>query len=123
MDYMITKTIAEPTDAKGVNVVLTAVDPNGNQVTIGSVTSDQSGNFKKLWTPDVAGEYTIYAKFEGTQSYGPSAASTAVGVEAAHATTTPTTQSSVDNTYIIIGMGIAVIAVVAIVGLLVLRKK
>jgi hypothetical protein len=123
MDYMVTKTIAEPTDAKGVNVVLTAVDPHGNQVTIGSVTSDQSGNFKKLWTPDVAGEYTIYAKFEGTQSYGPSAASTAVGVEAAHATTTPTTQSSVDNTYIIIGMGIAVIAVVAIVGLLVLRKK
>lgn len=124
MDYMVTKTITEPVDVKGVTVVLTAVDPNGNQVTIGSATSDASGNFKKLWTPAVQGEYTIYAKFEGTQSYGPSSASTAVGVEAAHATATPTApQTTVDNTYVIVGMGVAIIAVVAIVGLLILRKK
>ena len=124
MDYMVTKTITEPIDAKGVTVVLTAVDPNGNQVTIGTATSDASGNFKKLWTPEVQGEYTIYAKFEGTQSYGPSSASTAVGVEAAQATATPTApQTQVDNTYVIIGMGAAIIVVVAIVGLLILRKK
>lgn len=124
MDYMVTKTTTEPTNVKGVTVVLTAVDPNGNPVTIGTATSDQTGNFKKLWTPDVAGEYTIYAKFEGTQSYGPSSAGTAFAIEAAHATSTPTTtNASVDNTYTIVGMGIAIIAVVAIVGLLILRKK
>ena len=59
MDYMVTKTIAEPTNVTGVTVTLQAVDPNGNIVNIGTVTSDQSGVFKKLWTPEVAGEYTI----------------------------------------------------------------
>ncbi|MFB3889513.1 MAG: PQQ-binding-like beta-propeller repeat protein [Candidatus Bathyarchaeia archaeon] len=74
-----------PGDAKGVPVVLTAIDPNGNTQNIGTVTSDMSGMFKKMWTPPVPGEYTIIASFEGTNSYGPSFAETALGVSAAPA--------------------------------------
>jgi hypothetical protein len=124
MNYMVTKTIAEPTDVKGVDVTLQAVDPNGNVVNIGTVTSDQTGVFKKLWTPEIPGEYTIMAKFAGSQSYGGSAAETAIGIsEAPAATTTPQVTAAVDNTYTIIGTGIAILIAIAIIGLLILRKK
>jgi hypothetical protein len=124
MDYMVTKTIAEPIDVKGVDVTLQAVDPNGNVVNIGTVTSDQTGVFKKLWTPEIPGEYTIMAKFAGSQSYGGSAAETAIGISEAPApTTTPQVAAPVDNTYTIIGTGIAILIAIAIIGLLVLRKK
>ena len=125
MDYMVTKTIAEPTNVTGVDVTLQAVDPNGNIVNIGTVTSDQSGVFKKLWTPEVPGEYTIWAKFAGSQSYGGSSAETAVGIsEASSATTSPPPQSgSVDNTWTIIGMGIVLLIAIVIIGVLVLRKR
>lgn len=124
MNWMITKTIAEPTNLTGVPVTLLAIDPNGNYVTIGTTTSDQSGVFKKLWTPSITGEYTIIARFEGTQSYGPSTANTAVGItEAQAATGTPQPPvTPVDNTYVIVGMGIVLLIAIAIVGLLVLRK-
>ncbi len=93
MDYMVTKTITEPTDAKGVDVTLQALDPNGNLINIGTVTSDSHGVFKKLWTPEVPGEYTILAKFAGSQSYGSSTAETAVGISEAPAPTAAPTQA------------------------------
>jgi hypothetical protein len=121
---MVTKTIAEPTNVTGVTVVLQATDPNGNFVTIGTATSDQSGVFKKLWTPEVTGEYRITAKFAGTQSYGESQAQTAIGITNAPSTQAPPQYpAQVDNTLTIVGMGIAIMIVVAIVGLMVLRKK
>jgi len=61
---------AYPTDAKGVTVKLTAIDPNGNFQDIGEVTSDISGNFGKSWVPPVPGEYHVTATFEGSKSYG-----------------------------------------------------
>jgi hypothetical protein len=38
-----------PGNAKGVPVTLTAIDPNGNSVTIGTVDSDIAGNFGIAW--------------------------------------------------------------------------
>jgi hypothetical protein len=69
-----------PTDASGVPVTLDAIAPDGSFVNIGTVTSDMSGMFKKMWTPDDEGEYTIIATFEGTDSYYASYAETAIGV-------------------------------------------
>jgi hypothetical protein len=83
MNYMVTKTIACPTNVKGVPVTLEAVAPDGTRIPIGTVTSDMGGLFKKLWTPPVEGEYTIIATFAGSKSYGPSFAETAIGVTAA----------------------------------------
>lgn len=69
-----------PKNAKGVEVSLDTVDPNNNYIHIGTVTTDSSGMFKKMWTPDVPGEYTVIATFAGTKSYYGSSAETAVGV-------------------------------------------
>ncbi len=69
-----------PAEVTGVPVSLDTLDPNGNFVHIGDVTTDMSGMFKKMWTPEVPGEYTVIATFMGDDSYGSSYAETAVGV-------------------------------------------
>jgi len=94
MEYVYMQQL-KPTNATGVTVHLTALDPNGNTQEIGTVTSDASGMFKKMWTPPVPGEYTVIASFEGSESYYASYAETAIGVSAAPAasptaTATPT---------------------------------
>jgi len=80
-----------PTDATGVEITLLAFDDAGECTTIGTVTSDSSGMFKKSWTPTVAGEYTIVACFDGTNSYYGASAETAVVVTEAPAVVEPTT--------------------------------
>jgi hypothetical protein len=80
---------AAPTNAIGVKVHLTAFDPNNNVEDLGYVTSDASGLFHLKWTPPVPGEYKVTASFEGSNSYGPSMATCAVGVDAATAKTSP----------------------------------
>jgi outer membrane protein assembly factor BamB len=118
--------INTPPTPKGVSVLLYAIDPNGNYAEIGTVTSDSSGLFKKLWTPAIEGTYTIYATFMGSESYWTSSGTTAIGVTEAAATNTGTEQpltTAADNTGVIVGTGIAVIVAVAVVGLLLLRKK
>jgi hypothetical protein len=67
----------------GVEVTLDAVAPDGSYIHIGRVTCDATGTFSYLWTPPNEGKYTIIATFEGSNSYGPSYATTAVGVTAA----------------------------------------
>jgi hypothetical protein len=83
----------KPTTATGVAVRLTAVDPNGNTIDIGTTTSDAKGMFSYIFTPDKEGKYIITANFDGTDSYWPSSAETAIVVGAAPSaspTVTPT---------------------------------
>jgi outer membrane protein assembly factor BamB len=79
-----------PTDATGVPVTLTAVDPNGNTQDVGAVISDDGGSFGIVYTPTLEGKYQIKATFEGTNSYGGSYATTYMVVGAAQATAAPT---------------------------------
>ncbi len=84
-----------PTDATGVQVKLTAIDPNGNWQDIGTATTDTNGNYGIMWTPPVEGIYKIIATFAGTGSYYGSDATAYMGVEVAPAaspTVAPTTQ-------------------------------
>jgi hypothetical protein len=102
----------------GVPVYLYAIDPNGNNVEIGLVTSDgYSGTFGYAWEPKIAGEYTITATFMGDESYGMSSATTYLTVAEGSSTST-------DNTtlYAIIGATVAII-VVMIVCFILFRKK
>ncbi|MCW4044119.1 MAG: hypothetical protein NWE94_01210 [Candidatus Bathyarchaeota archaeon] len=124
MNYMVMKNVVCP-NVKGVEVTLDTLDPNGNFIHIGTVTTDSSGLFKKLWTPEVPGEYTIIATFAGSKSYGPSYAETAIGITDAPPSPTPMPEypQPIDHTMTIIGTGIAIILVVVIIGLLILRKK
>jgi hypothetical protein len=110
----------------GVPVSLDAVDPNGNFVHIADVTSDMSGTYSYMWKPDMAGKYTVTATFMGDDSYGSSYAETAVGVVDAPVVTSTPTQTPITMPpfeIYTVGTGIAVIIAIAIVGLLILRKR
>ena len=76
---------AMPTNATGVPVMITALDPNNNVEVIGNVTSDITGNFAIQFTPPVPGMYTITASFGGSNSYFASSAETHLYVAAASA--------------------------------------
>jgi hypothetical protein len=116
-----------PSNVVGVQVSLDAVDPNGNSVHIGTVTSDGlTGMYQMMWQPEISGEYTIYATFAGDASYGSCVAAAPLGVTEAPVTSTPVTSQITqqsDNSITIIGTGIAVIIAVAIATILILRKK
>jgi hypothetical protein len=116
-----------PTDVKGVEVILETLDPNGNYYEIGNTTSDASGMFKYLFTPEVPGEYTIFASFKGSESYWGSVSETAIGVsEAPGATPEPTAPPpSIADIYLLpatLGIIVAIVAV-GLVLVLMLRKR
>ncbi len=124
-----------PENVIGVQVKLTAVDPNGNLQDIGTVTSDGAGMFKKMWTPEIEGEYTIVATFEGSESYWKSYAETATGVGPAPTSdqtdltslegSVSAVEDSISNvtTYILAILAVVIIALlIALVSLLKSRK-
>jgi len=84
MDYLHMQNatlLNNPPTPKGVTVTLTAIDPNGNNVPIGSTTTDSFGTFFYDWTPSMTGLYKIQATFAGSDSYWSSAAQTAISVK------------------------------------------
>jgi len=114
----------KPANAKGVNVTLTAIDPNNNYILIGTTTSDITGAYGFAWEPEVPGTYQITATFAGSKSYYGSTAITymSVGPEAI-APTFPEPQPPFDPTMTILYAAIAIIIAVALVGFLLFRKK
>jgi hypothetical protein len=124
MEYMFMDQ-GKPANAKGVPVTLSTLDPNGNFYEIGNTTSDINGNFGMTFTPDVPGDYQIFATFAGSKAYGASTASTYISVaEAPQATPTPTPPPPSNTDTYVIGFGTALIIVVAIgFAILILRKR
>lgn len=111
----------KPTNATGVLVSLDTIDPKGNYVHIGDVTSDINGMFKKTWTPEIPGEYTIIATFAGSKSYFSSYAETALSIAEAAPTASPIPVASLPPTEMYIAAATAAIIVaIAIVGALIL---
>ena len=62
------KQFSRPSNAVGVPVTLSVVDSNGNYREIGTATSNADGFFSLNWKPDIDGQYTLYASFEGSVS-------------------------------------------------------
>jgi hypothetical protein len=112
----------------GVPVTLSAIGSDGSYVDIGkTTTSGYYGTFGFAWTPDKEGTYEVIASFASDDSYGSSAASTFVTVGPAPTQPDQTPpETIVDNTpllyALIIGI-VAVIAAIAVVGILILRKR
>jgi hypothetical protein len=114
----------------GVPVTLLAIDTNSNVIGIGTVTSDVSGSYQMEWTPSTEGLYKITATFAGSDSYGSSWAETGLSVGP-----TPVIPENTDNPVTsdalsanafytaIAAATIAIILAVALVGLLLLRKR
>jgi hypothetical protein len=117
--------VNQKTVMTGVPVTLTAIGSDGTVVDIGVATTNAYyGTFSKGWTPPKEGTYTITASFAGDDSYGSSGAGTAVVVgPAAEPITFPEQPTPADYTMTIIGGVIAVIIAVAIVGILLYKKK
>ena len=116
-----------PEDSTGVKVKLNAIDPNGNYQDIGEATSDMSGMFKKMWTPEIEGEYTIIVTFEGSDSYYSSYAETAIGVGPAPSPATPiepeATEAPFITTEVAIIAAVVIAAIIGIVAFWVLRRR
>jgi len=129
MEYLYEQS-PEPTNATGVPITLTAIDPNGNFINIGTVTSDISGNFGYAWTtPSIPGKYTITATFAGTNSYYASSAETYTYVSTAPPTPAPTAVPPTGlASFASLELGIAAVIIViiiigAILAVLTLRKR
>jgi len=116
-----------PADVTGVTVAIDVLDANGNYRNIGTATSDASGSYSLMWTPDIPGKFTVYATFAGSASYCGSYAVAAFGVdEAPEATPEPTqAPTSLADQYLLPATGgiIAAIAIVGVVLALLLRKR
>ena len=125
MEYLYQQKL-KPTNATGVEVTIAVIDSNGNYRTIGTTTSNTDGFYSFNWTPDITGQYTVYATFEGSESYYASHAVTSFAVDQAVATPAPTAtpQSAADLYFIpaIIGVIIAIVVVGAVLALLVTKK-
>jgi len=126
MEYIYMKQ-ERPFNATGVPVTISVLDPNGNYYTVGTTTSDSNGAFKLAFTPQVPGEYTVYASFAGSGSYYGSNAETGIYVDEAAATPTPpaTPAPTMADLYFvpaIIGIIVAII-VVGAATILALRKR
>ena len=128
MEYMFMGQ-GKPENAKGVPVTLSTLDPNGNFYEIGTTTSDINGNFGLTFTPEVPGDYQIFATFAGSKAYGASSASTYISIaEAPQASPSPTPAPPYGQTadaYLLpatIGTIVAVVAVGLII-ILMLRKR
>jgi outer membrane protein assembly factor BamB len=116
----------KPTDVTGVEVVIEVLDPNNNYYEVGRTTSDANSLFHCAFTPEVPGEYTIIATFEGSESYWPSYAETAINVEEAPEPTpapTPTPAPMTDMYVIGFGSAAFIAIIIGFVILILLRKR
>ena len=60
-----------PANATGVPVSLDAIDPNGNYIHIGTVTSNDAGTYGYTFSPQVPGLYQITATFQDPMHTAP----------------------------------------------------
>ncbi|MCW4030056.1 MAG: PQQ-binding-like beta-propeller repeat protein [Candidatus Bathyarchaeota archaeon] len=114
----------KPNNAQGVTVSIDTIDPNGNYRHIENVTSDINGHYSYVFTPDIPGKYTIVSTFGGSESYFSSHAQTAMAAEEGAPTPTPSPVATTAPTDMyILASTIAIIIAIAIVGILMLRKR
>jgi hypothetical protein len=109
-----------PSEVKGVPVTLTAIKSDGKVIDLGTVTTNGFyGTFSFAWTPPEEGTYTIIACFMGDDSYGSSAAATAITVgpppKEIEIPEMPEIPTPTDYTPILAGLAIAIIAVAVLV--------
>jgi outer membrane protein assembly factor BamB len=117
-----------PSNTTGVLVSIDVLDSNGNFRSIGTATTDATGNFGFTWTPDIPGDFTVFASFAGSNSYYASSAETSF--HASEAATPPPSATPITGfattgdlmTYMAVSV-VAIIIAIAIAVVLLLRKR
>ena len=123
MNYLYHRGIM-PSNTTGVPISIDAVDPNHNYVHIGDTTSDMTGAYGLDWTPQIPGTYQIIATFHGSASYGSSFGQTYMSVSEPGPTASPIPETAQPPTEMYFELStVAIIIAIAIVGLLMLRKR
>ncbi|MGD6850446.1 MAG: PQQ-binding-like beta-propeller repeat protein [Candidatus Bathyarchaeia archaeon] len=116
-----------PMDTTGVPITISVVDANGNFRQIGETTSDATGHWAYVWTPDISGNFNVIASFDGTNSYWPSSSSAYFYASEPAATAPPATPapaSMVDQYFLAAVAAIIVVIILVGVGIvLALRKR
>ena len=121
----------KPTNATGVPVSIDAIDPNGNLIHLGDVTSDASGQYSLALNTNTlaagAGTYKVIVSFAGSKSYFSSSAQTSLCVTEAAPTTAsaPVAAVSMADQYFIPAVATIILAIAIgfAVTILVLRKR
>jgi outer membrane protein assembly factor BamB len=116
-----------PSNATGVEVTVSVLDPNSNVYDVGTTTSNADGTYGLTFTPPVPGLYEVIATFAGSESYYSSHAATYLSVveaPAASPSPTPMPASMADLYFIpsVIGIIVAIV-VVGVVIILMQRKR
>jgi len=117
-----------PSNLTGVPITVFVLDNNHNYRAIGTTTSNSLGDWGLTWTPDITGNYTVYAVFAGTHGYYPSSASTFMYAGSPPPTTgptaTPVTNLASNTTveYGIVAIAIIIIVIGVVLAILVTRK-
>ena len=116
-----------PTVFTGVILSLYVIDSNGNYRDIGTTTTNSNGKYTFTWTPDIPGDFTVYAVFDGTNAYWPSSDTTSFTVSEPMPTSSAYPELIVPPTEMyIVSTGIAIIAAIAIgfaITILILKKR
>ena len=117
----------KPTNTTGVPISLDIIDTNGNYRHIGTTVSDANGKFAFTWTPDIEGDYSVIASFAGSESYYGSNDEAFFTASAPAASSTQEPQQPAPQTDMyVLGIGVAIIVAIAIVGLvlaMMIRKR
>ena len=113
-----------PNNTTGVPIVLSVMDSNGNYRQIGTTTSNAMGTYSYTWTPDITGDFTIYANFPGSESYYASNAASAFHATSPAATSTPQPiqQTSMADLYLVPGI-IGIIITIIVVGAVIILAQ
>ena len=118
MEYLYMQS-PKPTNATGVPVTLSYIDSNGNYYEIGTTTTDTDGKYAYTFTPNIEGQYTIMAIFEGSNSYFSSSAETHVTyMSPVTAAPTSATQPESAADLYFLPMSAVILVVLAIIGIL-----
>ena len=119
---------AAPTNFVGVPVTISVLDSNGNHYVVGTAMTDESGMFTLSYTPTIAGNFTVFATFAGTQGYWPSSSETSFVATSAATPPPPTATaqsglaSNATVEYGIVAIIIVIIVIGAILAVLTTRK-
>ncbi len=115
-----------PSNATGVPLTVSVIDSNGNYRTIGTTTSDASGHYSLVWTPDISGSYQVFVTFAGSSAYYGSSAVATFAAEDAIPTATPqptASPSAADLYFLPSIIGVIIVVIVGFAATILLLKK